>query len=186
MTKTEEYLKILAEGGDAPTDCCMTVTQSLIAQAIDRINNLGGGDIVDLTPYFDLQTFTLDVERVIPLVEEGGHMYSLTLPLAGGSSTIYFSAANMATDRVEFTGIPSVIRNGTRGDLLFFNFAFDATTGVLDPTSLATTPISFETTQNGYLKNSQKLQIIIGGTTYEYDGSNFVRITILDGESMGF
>ena len=44
-TKTEEYLRILAEGGDAPTDCCMTNTQALIAEAIDRINNLqpGGG-----------------------------------------------------------------------------------------------------------------------------------------------
>lgn len=47
-TKTEEYLKILAEGGDAPTDCCMTQTQSLIAQAIDRINNLGGGETLTI------------------------------------------------------------------------------------------------------------------------------------------
>lgn len=45
-TKTEEYLRILAEGGDAPTDCCMTNTQALIAEAIDRINNMGGGGLV--------------------------------------------------------------------------------------------------------------------------------------------
>lgn len=45
-TKTEEYLRILAEGGDAPTDCCMTNTQALIAEAINRINNMGGGGLV--------------------------------------------------------------------------------------------------------------------------------------------
>lgn len=58
-TKTEDYLKILAEGGDAPTSCCMTNTQKLIAEAIDRINNLqpGGGPTVVQT----LGTSTADV-----------------------------------------------------------------------------------------------------------------------------
>ena len=59
MTKTEEYLRILAEGGDAPTDCCMTVTQSLIAQAIDRINDLGGGGEA-LTINIGSTTYTYD------------------------------------------------------------------------------------------------------------------------------
>ena len=40
MTKTEDYLYILANGGDTPTGCCMTVTQSLIADAITRVNGL--------------------------------------------------------------------------------------------------------------------------------------------------
>lgn len=40
MTKTEKYLYILANGGDAPDDCCMTVMQSLIADTIIRVNNL--------------------------------------------------------------------------------------------------------------------------------------------------
>lgn len=40
MTKTEDYLYRLANGGDAPTGCCMTVTQSLIAQTITRVNLL--------------------------------------------------------------------------------------------------------------------------------------------------
>lgn len=39
-TKTEEYLRALAEGGDAPTGCCMTNTQKLIAQATERVNAL--------------------------------------------------------------------------------------------------------------------------------------------------
>lgn len=58
-TKTEDYLKILAEGGDAPTSCCMTNTQKLIAEAIDRINNLqpGGGPTVVQT----IGTSTADV-----------------------------------------------------------------------------------------------------------------------------
>ena len=42
-TKTEQYLEILARGGDAPTD-----TQALIAEAIERINNLGGGETLTI------------------------------------------------------------------------------------------------------------------------------------------
>lgn len=60
-TKTEEYLRILAEGGDAPTDCCMTNTQKLIAEAIDRINNLQpGGGGATLTLNIGPNTYTYD------------------------------------------------------------------------------------------------------------------------------
>lgn len=45
-TKTEQYLEILARGGDAPTSCCMTNEQKLISEAIDRINDMGGGGLV--------------------------------------------------------------------------------------------------------------------------------------------
>lgn len=47
-TKTEEYLRILAEGGDAPADCCMTNEQKLIAEAIERINSIGGGETLTI------------------------------------------------------------------------------------------------------------------------------------------
>lgn len=47
-TKTEDYLKILAEGGDAPTSCCMTNEQKLIAEAIERINSIGGGETLTI------------------------------------------------------------------------------------------------------------------------------------------
>lgn len=49
MTKTEEYLSILANGGDAPDGCCMTITQSLIVDAIVRVNQLES-DILAFTP----------------------------------------------------------------------------------------------------------------------------------------
>lgn len=186
-TKTEEYLRILAEGGDAPTDCCMTNTQALIAEAIERINNLGGGDIVDLTPYFDMQTFTLDVEEVVPLIEEGGHIYSLTIPGQGEDGmTIYFSGASIVDDQIQFTGIPLMTRSGTSESIGSYNFAFDASTGAMDPSSIANSPaVSFDITQGGVLK-LQSLTINIGSDTYEYDGSQSVNITIADGENMGF
>lgn len=60
-TKTEDYLKILAEGGDAPTSCCMTNTQKLIAEAIDRINSLTpGGGGATLTINIGSTTYTYD------------------------------------------------------------------------------------------------------------------------------
>lgn len=49
MTKTEELLSILANGGDAPDSCCMTRTQSLIVDAIVRINQLEA-DILAFVP----------------------------------------------------------------------------------------------------------------------------------------
>lgn len=40
MTRTEQFLKALAEGDDAPISCCMTNTQSLLADAVTRVNGL--------------------------------------------------------------------------------------------------------------------------------------------------
>lgn len=40
MTKTQEYLYILANGGEIQDSCCMTLTQSLIAGATRRVNSL--------------------------------------------------------------------------------------------------------------------------------------------------
>lgn len=146
-----------------------------------------GGDIVDLTPYFDLQTFTLDVEAVTPIIEEGGHMYSLTLAIPGeGAMTIHFSAAAIVDGKVQFNGIPIVSQTSTNADISSLNLSFDAATGVIDPTSMSTSPLRLATTENGVVKNSQSLQIIVGDTTYNYDGSEFVRIRIADGENMGF
>lgn len=67
-TKTEEYLKILAEGGDAPTGCCMTNTQSLIAEAIERINSLtpGGGGAA-LTINIGSTTYTYDGSTAVTI-----------------------------------------------------------------------------------------------------------------------
>lgn len=49
MTKTEEYLRILANGGDSPDSCCMTKTQLLIVDAIARVNQLEA-DILAFVP----------------------------------------------------------------------------------------------------------------------------------------
>lgn len=165
----------------------MTNTQKLIAEAIERINNLGGGDIVDLTPYFDTQTFSLDVEAVTPIIEEGGHMYSLLFAMPGGGTvTMYFSTATIADGKVQFSGIPVINQTTTSADITSSNLSFDASTGAIDPTSFATRPIHLETTRNGDVKNGHTLTINVGSDTYVYDGSQDVNITILDGENMGF
>lgn len=39
-TRTQEFLRALAEGGDIPVSCCMTRTQVLIADAARRVNAL--------------------------------------------------------------------------------------------------------------------------------------------------
>lgn len=72
-TKTEQYLRILAEGGDAPTSCCMTNEQKLIAEAIDRINNIGGG--ATLTLNIGADTYTYDgSEPVTVTILDGENM----------------------------------------------------------------------------------------------------------------
>lgn len=149
---------------------------------------VGGGDIVDLTPYFDPQTFTLDVEEVIPLVREGGHIYSLNISGQGEEGmTMCFSGAVIQNNLLQFTGVPVMMRNGTSGNIVTYNFAFDATTGAIDPSSMANFPatLNYNTTQGGDLK-LHSLTINVGSATYEYDGSQDVNVTIADGENMGF
>lgn len=84
-TKTEEYLRILAEGGDAPTDCCMTNTQKLIYDAAVRVNNLdedvqelkNNPDVVDIvSTYQDLQNYdtsTLTDKDIIRVLSDSTH-----------------------------------------------------------------------------------------------------------------
>lgn len=181
-TKTQEYLKILAEGGDAPTDCCMTKTQSLIAEAIERINNLGGG-IVDLTPYFDIQTFTLDVDAVTPIIEEGGHMYILNFPpmAPGGQAvTIPFVTGSIQDGKIVFAG--PVTGDGTPGanmTLKVLNLKFDQQTGLIDVSSMNPTTAYLSLDGSGAIAQPMyPLTITVNGTTYQYDNTGPCDIVI--------
>lgn len=49
MTKTEYLLSILGNGGDAPDWCCVTKTQALLLDIIERVNNLEE-EILAFTP----------------------------------------------------------------------------------------------------------------------------------------
>lgn len=183
MTKTEEYLRILAEGGDAPTDCCMTVTQSLIAQAIDRINNIGGsGAILPLSDYLDVSNPTVltDKDGLISAIEDGNGFYMVD-PYYG--PLILHGAID--DDTIKLSSSPAL----SDQQLLSVKLAFDKNTGTLDPTKMGATAFGFpnHTTIDGdTILGLGKLTINIGSNTYEYDGSQDVTITIADGENMEF
>lgn len=68
-TKTEQYLRILAEGGDAPTDCCMTNEQRLIAEAIERINSLGGGATLTINVGSDTYTYDGSADVTVTILD---------------------------------------------------------------------------------------------------------------------
>lgn len=183
MTKTEEYLRILAEGGDAPTDCCMTVTQSLIAQAIDRINNIGGGGaILPLSDYLDVSNPTVltDKDGLISAIEDGNGFYMVD-PYSG--LLILYGAID--DDTIKLFSSPVL----TDQQLMSVSLAFDKNTGTLDPTKTSTIAFGFPnhtTSDSNTILGLGKLTIHIGSNTYEYDGSQDVNITIADGENMGF
>lgn len=40
MTKTQRILRVLANGGNVPEWCCMTIVQKLLADAATRVNSL--------------------------------------------------------------------------------------------------------------------------------------------------
>ena len=184
MTKTEEYLRILAEGGDAPTDCCMTVTQSLIAQAIDRINNIGGGGaILPLSDYLDVSNPTVltDKDGLISAIEDGNGFY---LADPDGVRGLILSGV-IDDDTIKLFSLPVL----TGQTLASYILAFDKNTGTLDLDKSSTTAFDFpnHTTSDGYtFLGLGKLTINIGSKTYEYDGSQNVNITIADGENMEF
>lgn len=190
-TKTEEYLRILAEGGDAPTDCCMTQTQSLIAQAIDRINNLGdGGTVVLLNDYINGQTMTItDLDGIRQAIEDGKALY-WNNPAGDGTLPDMFFDAAIDQNTITLTSTPQFMDLGGVMLLASMVLTFDAQTGA--PTSntvlegMPLTLMGQAGGQIGYLPKLEKLQINIGSDTYEYDGTQAVNITIADGENMGF
>lgn len=190
-TKTEEYLKILAEGGDAPTDCCMTQTQSLIAQAIERINNLGdGGTVVLLNDYINRQTMTItDLDGIRQAIEDGKALY-WNNPAGDGTLPDMFFDAAIDQNTITLTSTPQFMDLGGAMLLASTVLTFDAQTGA--PTSntvlkgMPLTLMGQAGGQIGYLPKLAKLQINIGSDTYEYDGTQDVNITIADGENMGF
>lgn len=186
-TKTEQYLKILAEGGDAPTDCCMTNTQKLIAEAIDRINNLqpgggGSGAILPLIDYLDLENYSLtNIDELTDAIAVGKGFYLID-PVS--NLGILFQG-EIDGNNIKFRSLPFF--GGTT--LGTFDIVFDKNTGALDPSQAGGTIFNFShsTTEGAYTYlGLGKLTINIGSDTYEYDGSSDVSITILDGESMGF
>lgn len=195
-TKTQEYLKILAEGGDAPTDCCMTQTQSLIAEAIDRINNLGGGGaVVPLTDYLDPTTLGIsDLNELISAIEDGKGFY-LDLGDAGGGIVPDGIYSGAVTDtEIILSSSPLILNLGSaaqpRYALEQVNFHFDKTTGVLDPTA-ANTIVAYPfansaATPGRTMLGLGTLTVNIGSDTYTYDGSTDTTITILDGENTEF
>ena len=195
MTKTEEYLRILAEGGDAPTDCCMsccmTNTQKLIAQAIERINNLGdGGTVVLFNDYINGQTMTItDLDGVRQAIEDGKALY-WNDPAGNGTIPDMFFDATIDQNTITITSAPQFMDFGGGTTLLAsMVFTFDVQTGAPTSSVIKGMPITLmgqEGNLIGYLPRLAKLQINIGSDTYEYDGTQAVNITILDGESMGF
>lgn len=195
-TKTEDYLKILAEGGDAPVSCCMTNTQKLIAEAIDRINNLGGGGAIELlNDYLDPSTLVItDLDGLISAIEDGKGFYlDVGDEVAGIVYDGTYSGVITETEII-LTGTPIIVNVGTAVQPQYIleqlNLHFDKTTGMVDPTN-PTTVLGYQFAKStessgGTLLSNGTLTINIGSGTYTYDGSADVTITILDGEDTEF
>lgn len=197
-TKTEEYLRILAEGGDAPTSCCMTNEQKLIAEAIDRINHIapgGDGTIEPLANYLDPNTLSIsDVDGLISAIEDGKGFYLDFGDQTAGMVADGIYGGSVTNTEIILSSTPLIVNVGTtaqpRYTLQQLNLHFDKTTGVIDPTDPTTAityPFGKSTETPGTTLLSQgTLTINIGQDTYTYDGSTDTTITILNGENMGF
>lgn len=188
-TKTQEYLRILAEGGDAPTDCCMTQTQELIAEAIDRINNIDGS-LAMLNDYVDGDTFTVtDLEGLKQAINDGKAFY-WNDPTGDGALPDGYFNISLQNGEIKAVTVPDFVEVGSGHWILTsYGFTADATTGI--PTGVAekTLPLIGETDQMGNITFKPEiatLRINIGSVTYEYDGTEDVFIDILDGENTEF
>lgn len=181
MTKTEEYLRILAEGGDAPADCCMTVTQSLIAQAIERINNLGGGAILPLADYLDTTGAVRisDLAGIEQAINEGNGFY-----LDSGNqatqvpSGVYDGA--LSDTEIILTSAPLFLEMGSTYSLGQIQLHFDRDTGAVNTnTGMLIHPFPNAVTDQGMtLLTQAPLTITVGSQTYTYDGTTPINITI--------
>lgn len=192
-TKTEEYLRILAEGGDAPTDCCMTNTQKLIAQAIERINNLGGGEtIVPLADYLDTTGGgrIADLAGMEQAINEGKAFY---LDMGNNAGQEYMQSGVydgvLSDTEIVLTSAPYFSQLDSIYVLGQAELHFDRDTGAANTnTHILMHPFPNVVSEGGGIigLTQAPLTITVGSETYTYDGTQAVNITILDGESMGF
>lgn len=117
-TKTENYLRILAEGGDVPTSCCMTNTQAFIAEAARRVNALdetvqelvNNPDVTDIVAtYAELQSY--DTQSL----EDGAIIRVLTDETHDNESSYYkWDSTNQSWTYIgSSSGSSAAIRNHT-------------------------------------------------------------------------
>lgn len=191
-TRIEHYLKALSDPG---TPCphypeaTLSRIETYLEACVHQQKN-GGGAVVSLMDYLDPQTFALDVDSFIEAINAGKAFYFSSEGIPGGfpfPESIF--NASIENGIIKISGAPTMTANPNGGgDIAFLSFSFDAETG-LPVGAGGTTGFTFpnSTTAHGDTMFALgKLTIDIGGNTYEYDGTQDVDITILDGESMGF
>lgn len=155
---------------------------SLIASALTQLDG-GSGAILPLSDYLDVSSLTVltDKDGLISAIEDGNGFYMVD-PNSGLGLILYGAIDD---DTIKLFSFPALADQ----QLMSFSFAFDKNTGTLDPTKTGVTGFAFPnhtTIDSNTILGLGKLTINIGSNTYEYDGSQDVNITILDGESMGF
>lgn len=191
-TKTEEYLRILAEGGDAPADCCMTNEQKLIAEATERVNGLEdelhevakGANLILLDDYLDMTTGTLSNVDYIRQAVEDGKVFYWNVPDEYGGDLVdaIFHGKIVGNNIVIFGNSDLVERAGGEEYALWqYVFAFDKETGEMDATQMSAEMFVLKVVGNAgsaKILGLPTLSIEVNGTTYEYNGTQDVSIVL--------
>lgn len=162
----------------------------IIADYLENGGGGGGGTVVLFNDYINGQTMTItDIDGARQAIEDGKAFY-WNNPTGDGSAPDMFFDATIDQNTITLTSTPQFIDFGVATLLASMVFTFDAQTGAPAGNAvlkgMPLTLVAQDEGQIGYLPRLAKLQIGIGSDTYEYDGTQDVNITILDGESMGF
>lgn len=155
--------------------------------------DIGGGTIVPLADYVDISTFTItDKDGLIEAINDGKGFYvnGNVLPTGEVSDVLFSGAIN--NDKIILTSnLTYALLGGTDYSLEQMTLNFDKNTGTLDPSDPAfqtefVFPHVDTSTPMFKLLTLGELTINIGSSTYTYNGTQDVSITIADGENTEF
>lgn len=153
-------------------------------------NGSGTSGLVLLDDYitFDTMTFEgkMDVESVMPLIEEGGHIYAWNFWVEEGASLqfVYTSAyIDSRQNMLKFVSPVIMSKLDTQCDFETFTLSVPISDGIFGfDNFMISDKISASFINNGslggFIKNKQALTIKVNGQTYTYDGSQAVEINI--------
>lgn len=150
----------------------------------------GTSGLVLLDDYITLDTMTfegkMDVESVMPLIEEGGHIYAWNFWVEEGASFqfVYTSAyIDSRQNMLKFVSPVIMSKLDTQCDFETFTLSVPISDGIFGfENFMISDKISASFINNGssggFIKNKHALTIKVNGQTYTYDGSQAVEINI--------
>lgn len=146
-------------------------------------NGTGGLVLLDDYITFDAMTFEgkMDVESVIHLIEEGGHIYIWNLWIGEEmiGQFVYTQAyIDSRENTLKFVSPAMMSKSNIQCNFETFTLSVPISDGIFGFENFMLSDKILASSSDGFIKNKYALTIKVNGQTYTYDGSQAVEINI--------